>query len=197
VTQKNDVSPFIAILLIIGTGLVFLALKHFHYLEDNWNTIVWTLENSQNFLLVLGTSLVINFFVLMTVAERMLGFKKQGSRLRSIKKDKESSKGILLKLSFSLVTTFIFNNDMALFGIKNGKLLKNIMSHEFYIMTLQFSELSLCLTLFIVFYGLSLVAELCFRPFFRSSKWLPLFPMRKNMVTLGSAGEEKRRHRQN
>ncbi|MBT4793335.1 MAG: hypothetical protein HON90_17320, partial [Halobacteriovoraceae bacterium] len=118
--QKNDISPFTALVLLAALIGTFLCLKNYENIIVNWEAIIKTIEFDQNFLLILGASLLANIFIISMATDRVLGYKKQGSRLRSIKKDKEPKFAIILKSLITILISFILIDVFKDYGILNS-----------------------------------------------------------------------------
>lgn len=89
--KENDISPVLAISLL---ALVVFMLFGFKYKVDFLNLAQMAqffIENNQEALSITAISILFNLFVGFLAFERILGFKKQGSRLRNLKKERSSS----------------------------------------------------------------------------------------------------------
>ena len=188
--QKNDISLGTALILLVVMLGAFLCLKNYETIMVNWEAIIKTVELDQTFLLILISSLLANIFVVSLVADRALGYKKQGSRLRSIKKDKEPKSSIILKSVISIIIGFVLIDTIKTYAILNSKSIQLLLNKELYLGLLDIFTYSLCLLSTVTSYSLlSLFSKVS--GVFNVGARLPRISTKKNHLTLGSIGEEK------
>lgn len=188
--QKNDISLGTALILLAVIFGAFLCLKNYETIIENWEAIIRTVELDQNFLLILISSLLANIFVISLVTDRALGYKKQGSRLRSIKKDKEPKSSIILKSVISIIIGFVLIDTIKSYAILNSKSIQLLLSKELYLGTLAVFTYSLCFLSMVTSYSLlALFSKVS--GIFNVGARLPRISTKKNYLTLGSVGEDK------
>lgn len=188
--QKNDISLGTALILLAVIFGAFLCLKSYEAIMVNWEAIIKTVELDQNFLLILISSLLANIFVITLVTDRAFGYKKQGSRLRSIKKDKEPKFSIILKSLISILIGFILIDTIKSYAILNSKSTQLLLSKELYFRLLDVFTYSLCLLSTVTSYSLlSFFSKVS--GVFNVGARLPRISTKKNHLTLGSIGEER------
>ena len=105
--SNNDISPFIAMALLLLVLLGLLGLHNYEFVIGNWDKIKSAIYRSQDALLLFIISMLLNIYIISMVIERSLGYKKQGSKLRSIKNEKINYKNLALK---SLLSVFGVSN---------------------------------------------------------------------------------------
>jgi len=188
--QKNDISPLTAVILLAVLIGTFLCLKNYENIIVNWDTVVKVIELERNFLLILSVSLLANIFIISMVTERALGYKKQGSRLRSIKSDKEPKYSIVLKSLIAILFGFVLTDVFQSYAASNSKSFKLLLSEELYFGLTSVFTYSLCLLSTVISYlTLSLISKVT--GVFNLGKRLPKNSAKNNYLTLGSVGEEK------
>lgn len=187
--QKNDFSLGTALILLAVIFGAFLCLKNYETIIANWEAIIRTAELDQNFLLILISSLLANIFVISLVADRALGYKKQGSRLRSIKKDKEPKSSIILKSLISILIGFILIDTIKSYAILNSKSIQLLLNKELYLGLLAVFTYSLCFLSTVTSYSLIAFFSKASGVFDIGAR-LPRISTKKNHLTLGSIGEE-------
>ena len=79
------------------------------------------------------------------VTDRVLGYKKQGSRLRSIKSDKEPKFAIILKTLISILIGFVLMDVFKNYAITNSNSFKILLSEEIYLGLISAFKYSLCI----------------------------------------------------
>ncbi len=188
--KKDNVPPIVAICFLIP---VFLMLFGFNQNGDeipfNWSGLQKTFEITRTFLLIALSSLTTNILLMTLIFDRVLGYKKQGSRLRSLRKEKINGKIIFFKILFCFLTAAFFWKQIDFYTTQNILLYGEFFSQ----ITLKcisgvFSG-SFLLSLIVCFYGLISILS-SFRSFFKLDKSLPGKSRFKNHLTLGSIGEE-------
>lgn len=188
--QKNDISLGTALILLAVIFGAFLCLKNYETIIANWEAIIRTVELDQNFSLILISSLLANIFVISLVTDRALGYKKQGSRLRSIKRDKEPKSTIILKSLISILIGFILIDTIKSYAILNSKSIQLLLSKELYLRLLDVFTFSLCFLSTVTSYSLlALFSKVS--GIFNVGARLPRISTKRNHLTLGSVGEEK------
>ena len=188
--QKNDISPFTALVLLAALIGTFLCLKNYENIIVNWEAIIKTIEFDQNFLLILGASLLANIFIISMATDRVLGYKKQGSRLRSIKKDKEPKFAIILKSLITILISFILIDVFKDYGILNSKSFKILLGNEIYLGLISAFIYSLCILSTVISYSsITLISKIT--GVLNEGSKLPRKSTKKNYLTLGSVGEEE------
>ena len=195
--QKNDISPLMAIGLLVCFLLMLFGLSNYQFISLNWSLIQKAFQTTQGFLLIVLSSFATNTLIVMLILERLFGYKKQGSRLRSIKKDKMSRKKafskvfskIFSKIFLCLLLSYLFWRPIESY-VENS-----ILFYRFFLSetTLWYIIRAFCgsllLSLVIGFYGL-LSALLAIKSLFKLDKTLPRGSLFRGYLTLGSIGEE-------
>ena len=187
--QKDNIHPLVALGLLSIVLFMLFGLNHYEFVTLNWQYLEWTLEKTQVFLLIGLTSVVTNVLVATLVLERLVGYKKQGSQLRSIKKKKRDLKEMFSKGLICLLLAVLFWAQMKFYVSENLSLYGYFFSGK----TIKYLDGFLCgsfvLSLTLFFYGL-VSFLLTIRVFFKIDKALPRKSRFKNHLTLGSVGEE-------
>jgi hypothetical protein len=187
--QKNDISPITALLLLGLVVAAFLGLKSYEAIISNWPIIKSSVESNQDFLLFLISSFIVNIFVLNLITGRALGFKKQGSRLRSIKNNKGPKNIVLLKIVVSPLISYCFMNSVHEYGLLNSHSLKMLLPLSKYTIMIDLFSYSLLTSLAIIIYAILSVLMFTTKVLKLNNK-LPLKTSVTNHLTLGSVGEE-------
>ena len=187
---NSDISPAMALGALVITAMLFLGLQHYDFLVLNWKNILFALESSSLFLTILIGAIVFNVLVLVVLVERTFGYKKQGSRLRSLKKSPLLIRKALGKIVLSGIVIFFFYGDVKTFGLKNSVVLKDLISPDYYqTLTGIYSasaSVTLAILLYILLSNLSKLGSIL-----NLKSGLPFKTTLKNHLTLGSIGEEK------
>ena len=188
--ENSDISPAMALGALVITAMLFLGLQHYDFLVLNWKNILFALESSSLFLTILIGAIVFNVLVLVVLVERTFGYKKQGSRLRSLKKSPLLIRKALGKIVLSGIVIFFFYGDVKTFGLKNSVVLKDLISPDYYqTLTGIYSasaSVTLAILLYILLSNLSKLGSIL-----NLKSGLPFKTTLKNHLTLGSIGEEK------
>lgn len=187
--QKNDISPLMAIGLLVCFLLMFFGLSNYEFISLNGSLIQKAFQTTQGFLLIVLSSFATNTLIVMLILERLFGYKKQGSRLRSIKKDKMSRKKVFSKVFLCLLLSCLFWRPVESY-VENSLLFYRFFLSEttlWYIIRVFCG--SFLLSLVIGFYGL-LSALLSIKSLFKLDKTLPRRSLFRGYLTLGSIGEE-------
>ena len=188
--QKSDISPVTALMLLTALIGTFLCLKDYDNIIVNWEAVISAVELDQNFLLILSASLLANIFIISMVTDRVLGYKKQGSRLRSIKSDKEPKFAIILKTLISILIGFVLMDVFKNYAITNSNSFKILLSEEIYLGLISAFKYSLCILSTVISYSsITLISKI--PGVFNLGKRLPRISTKSNYLTLGSVGEEE------
>ncbi len=188
--KNEDISPAMAIVVLIGTGALFLGLKNYRFLEANWTDIMDSLEMSSLFLTVLVSTLSLNVLTISVFLERTLGYKKQGSRLRSIKRKPLRLREFFGKALLSVLTPFVFLEKAKVLAIQESQHLQWLLTDQQYDLLIKvFIYSGLGLGAFITYGLISLALRIS--GILTVSTGLPLRTTVKDHLTLGSIGEEK------
>ncbi len=186
--SNNDVSPFIAIALLLLVTLGLFGLHKYEFVINNWDYIRSAIYKTQDALLLFTLSIFINIYIISMIAERSLGYKKQGSKLRSIKNEKINYKNLALKSLFSIVGVAFFYEQILTYIEINTLPFKSILGgiYPSFVKTiLMSSSFSYCLLLFWVIGALGFLSNL-----FQGHR-LPSLKEVENHLTLGTVGEEE------
>lgn len=187
---NSDISPAMALGALVITAMLFLGLQHYDFLALNWKSILFAVEASSLFLTIFIGATIFNILVLLVLLERTFGYKKQGSRLRSIKKSPLLIKKALGKFVLSGIVAFFYYGDVKTFGLENSVVLKDLISPGIYLTLTDLFSASASVTLAILlFIMMSIFSKLGSILKFKSG--LPFKTTLKNHLTLGSIGEEK------
>ena len=187
--KKDDISPIAAIGLLVLVLLMFFGLSNYEDITFYWPYLQKAFEETKIFLLIGLTSFCVNALILTLILERVLGYKKQGSRLRSIKKDKVSEGRVFLRLLLSLLLACLFWNLVGAY-VEHGLLpYGQILSPKIIQYLSGFFSGSFLLSVSIVSYGL-LSTLLTVKRVLKIDKVLPRKSRFKEHLTLGSVGEE-------
>ena len=188
--KKDNVPPIVAICFLIP---VFLMLFGFNQSRDeipfNLSDLQKTFEITRTFLLIALSSLTTNVLLATLIFDRVLGYKKQGSRLRSLRKEKINGKIIFLKTLFCFLIAFFFWKQIDIYTTQSVLLYGKFFSQTALKCISGIFSGSFLLSLIICFYGLISVL-LSARVFFKLDKSLPKKSRFKDHLTLGSIGEE-------
>ena len=188
--KKDNIPPIVAICFLIP---VFLMLFGFNQNGDefpfDWSGLQKTFEITRTFLLIALSSLTTNVLLMTLIFDRVLGYKKQGSRLRSLRKEKINGKIIFLKTLFCFLIAVFFWKQIDFYTTQNVLLYGGFFSQTTLKCISGVFSGSLLLSLIICFYGLTSILS-SFRSFFKLDKPLSGKSRFKNHLTLGSIGEE-------
>ena len=188
--KKDNVPPILAICFLIP---VFLMLFGFNQNGDeisfNWSGLQKTFEITRAFLLIALSSLTTNILLITLIFDRVLGYRKQGSRLRSLRKEKINGKIIFFKILFCFLIAVFFWKQIDLYTIQSVSFYGEFFSQTTLKCISGVFSGSFLLSLIICLYGLTSVLS-GFRSFFKPDKSLPIKSRFKNHLTLGSIGEE-------
>lgn len=187
--KKDDVSPLTAIGLLVLVLLILFGLSNYEAIVFYWPHLEEAFEGTQVFLLIAVSSFFVNILIITLILERILGYKKQGSRLRSIKKEKMNGKTIFSKVLFCLLLVGLFWKPIELYTTQNLSFYDDILSQETLPYLRGFFSGSFLLSLSLILYGVvSILLET--QRFFKCDKALPRKSRFKDCLTLGSVGEE-------
>lgn len=186
--NNNDVSPFIALAIFIVVIIGMLSLYNQEFVIGNWDIIKHALLKSQNALFYLSVSLFVNFYVTCMIVERSLGYKKQGSKLRSIRKEEKNVKSFLLKASISILLVALLYSSNLKYITESTSGLKIILN-EYYPVFFEAILLSSCLSYFLFLFWV--VGIFGFLSKLVQGRRLPSFKEVENHLTLGTIGEEE------
>lgn len=187
---NSDISPAMALGALVITAMLFLGLQHYDFLALNWKSILFALESSSLFLTTFIGATIFNVLVILVLLERTFGYKKQGSRLRSLKKSPLLIKKALGKIALSGIVTFFFYGDLKTFGLENSVILKDLISPDIYLTLTDIFSASASVTVAILlFIIMSIFSKL--GSILKLKSGLPFKTTLKNHLTLGSIGEEK------
>lgn len=185
--NNNDVSPFIALVILALVLAGLFGLQNYSFVISNFDAIKIAILKSQNPLMLLGMSIILNLYVITMVAERSLGYKKQGSKLRSIKNEKFNFKDLFLRVSLSILGTAIFYQPISIYILENTISLKPF-TGEYYLVLTKTVLISSCFSFsLLLFWVIGILGR--FSRFFRGSR-LPSLKEVDNHLTLGTVGEE-------
>ena len=187
--KKDDISPLTATSLSVFILLIFFGLNHYDFIMFNWPYLKEAFEATRTFLLITIGSLTINIFLVTLILERLLGYKKQGSRLRSLRKEKINGKIVFLKILFCFFIAIFFWEQINLYTTQNISVYGELFSQTILKYLNGLFSGSLLLSLIICFFCL-LSVLLSVRSFFKLDKSLTKKSRFKNHLTLGSVGEE-------
>ena len=124
------------------------------------------------------------------ILERTIGYKKQGSRLRSLKRGHVPLKEIIGKLVTSGVVVYFSSAGIREFAIQNSISISKLISAEYYGLLIDTFIYSTSILGSIALYGvLTLILKI--KSLLNLSAGLPLKTTVKGHLTLGSVGEEK------
>lgn len=186
--SNNDISPFIAMALLLLVLLGLFGLHNYEFVIGNWDKIKSAIYRSQDALLLFIISMLLNIYIISMVIERSLGYKKQGSKLRSIKNEKINYKNLALKSLLSVFGVAIFYGQILTYYTENTLPLKPILSGiypDFVKTVLMSSCFSYSLLLFWVIGVLGHFSSLL------QGHRLPSLKEVENHLTLGTVGEEE------
>ena len=187
--KKDDISPIAAIGLLVLVLLLFLGLNHYEAIRLHWPHLEKAFEETQIFLMIALGSLFANVFIVTLIFERVLGYRKQGSRLRSIKNDKVNEKKVFSKFLLCLLLACLLWSPVETYTGHGLSAYGFILSEKVIQYLGGFFSASFLFSLGIAFYGL-LSVLLGAKRLFRMDKSLPRKSHFKNQLTLGSVGEE-------
>lgn len=187
---NSDISPAMALGALAITAMLFLGLQHYDFLVLNWKSIVFALESSSLFLTTLIGAIVLNVLVPVVLLERTFGYKKQGSRLRSLKKSPLLIRKALGKTVLSGIVAFFLYGKAKAFGLENSVILRDLISLDYYSTLIDLFSTSASVTVAILLYIL-LSIFLKLGSILKLKSGLPYKTTLKNHLTLGSIGEEK------
>lgn len=186
--SNNDISPFIAIALLLLVTLGLFGLHKYDFVVNNWDYIRSAINKTQDALLLFALSIFINLYIISMIAERSLGYKKQGSKLRSIKNEKINYKNLFFKTLFSLIGVVFFYGQILTYIEVNTIPFKPILGgiYPSFVKTVLMSScFSYSLLLFWVIGALGRFSSLL------QGHRLPSLKEVENHLTLGTVGEEE------
>ena len=188
--KNDDISPTLALGILGLVAILFLGLKNYQYFSLNWKLVLSALEANRLFIVILATSVILNMLIITMILERTIGYKKQGSRLRSLKKGHVPLKEIFGKLMTSGAIVYFSSAGIREFAIQSSISLKELISAEYYNLLINSFIYSTSILGSIALYGvLTLILKI--KSFLNLSAGLPLKTTVKGHLTLGSVGEEK------
>ncbi len=187
--KKNDISPLAAIALLALVLLTLFGLSHYESIVLHWIHLEKAFEETQDFLLIGLASVSVNALMMTLILERVLGYKKQGSRLRSIKKEKMNGTEVLAKTLLCLLLAGLFWKPFELYTAHSLSFYGDIFSQRILQYLSIFLNSSFLLSLSIVLYG-SISILLITQRFLKLDKTLPRKSRFRDGLTLGSIGEE-------
>ena len=188
--KKDDISPMVALCFLIPVFLMFFRLnQNGNEISFNRFELQKTFEATRTFLLITIGSLTTNIFLATLILERLLGYKKQGSRLRSLRKEKINGKTIFLKILFCFFIAIFFWEQIDFYTTQNISVYGEFFSQTTLKYLNSFFSGSLLLSLIICFFCL-LSVLLSVRSLFKPDKSLTKKSRFKDHLTLGSVGEK-------
>jgi hypothetical protein len=185
--NNNDISPFVALILLFIVIVGLLGIQKYDFVIGNWESIYKAILLCQNSLLYFVISLLFNVYIISMVVERSIGYKKQGSKLRSIKNQKNNFKSISLRAVVSGLIISMFYSDVTNNVTQHTVPLKVLLG-EFYSTFVRAVAFSSCLSVIISFVWVIGVFGVLSRLFLGHR--LPFFKQVENHLNLGSIGEE-------
>ncbi len=187
--KKDDISPLAAIGLLALVLLTLFGLSHYESIVLHWIHLEKAFGETQDFLLIGLASVSANALMMTLILERVLGYKKQGSRLRSIKKEKMNGKEVFSKTLLCLLLAGLFWVPFELYTTHSLSSYGDIFSQRMLQYLSIFLNGSFLLSLSIVLYG-SISILLITQRFLKLDKTLPRKSRFRDGLTLGSIGEE-------
>jgi hypothetical protein len=188
--RTDDISPALALGILGFVAILFLGLQNYQYFSLNWKLVLSALEANRLFIIILSASVILNILIITMILERTIGYKKQGSRLRSLNKGQVPLKEIFGKLVTSGVIVYFFSTGISEFAIQNSLSLKELISTEDYNLLIKTFIYSTSIFGSIALYAaLTLIFKI--KGLFNLSAGLPLKTTVKDHLTLGAVGEEK------
>lgn len=187
--NNNDISPFIAIAALTAVMAVMLGLNNQEFIRANWESLTTAIIKSQEALLFLAISFLLNVYVICMIAGRSLGYKKQGSKLRSIKKEEINFKNMLLRSTLSVLAGLLLYKTNLNYILENTVSLQVVLN-SYYSKFVEVLSASTCLSYFLlVFWAIGVIAKIL--KYLKLDRRLPNFKRIENYLTLGSIGEEE------
>ena len=188
--KKNDISVFEAILFLILCIGVFFGIKYYKIIVANFSVIRFALESSMLFIMLYAFVLISNIILITTLLKRLLGYKKQGSRLRALKNQKKGYKNEIIKFFCAVLASNLVYLHLQPYAQDMSKNLLVLFNKITYSYIVESFSLLWCFFMFILSYGLWGLLSFI-KKALKIKKKLTSFPKLKNHLTLGSVGEEK------
>jgi hypothetical protein len=188
--RNDDISPALALGILGLIAVLFLGLQNYQFISLNWRYILSALESNKLFIVILAVSIIFDALIITMILERTIGYKKQGSRLRSLKKGHVPLKEIIGKLVTSGVVVYFSSTGIREFAIQNSISISKLISAEYYGLLINTFIYSTSILGSIALYG-ALTLILKIKSLLNLSAGLPLKTTVKGHLTLGSVGEEK------
>ncbi|MAV91986.1 MAG: hypothetical protein CL676_11255 [Bdellovibrionaceae bacterium] len=188
--RNDDISPALALGILGLVAVLFLGLQNYQFISLNWRYILSALETNKLFIVTLAVSIIFDVLIITMILERTIGYKKQGSRLRSLKRGHVPLKEIIGKLVTSGVVVYFSSAGIREFAIQNSISISKLISAEYYGLLIDTFIYSTSILGSIALYGvLTLILKI--KSLLNLSAGLPLKTTVKGHLTLGSVGEEK------
>lgn len=186
--ENNDISPVmaLALLFVVLTALAGLKLNNDPGLT--FSMIIGFVTRNQDILGISFGSILLNLFFIGIGVDRLIGYRKQGSRLRSLKNERKESKEFLIKLGLTMMTGIVSYVSLNHFYGTMLLVFENI-NYFAYFNEITLSSLSINIS--VVFY---FVITLFFKAKsgIRFKKGLSSKFTKENHITLGSVDEDKK-----
>lgn len=186
--EQKDISIYVALSFLLVVGLTVANMINSEFVVHLWENSKPIFYRGQYFFTSIGISILINILLIVAIFERTFGYKKQGSRLRSIHGDKATSslKAVIplgafayLILYLVFLSSFIDSGLTDLFT-KIGLAFKT----EILILVNSSFAITILFIILLIFKIVRSIMDILGR-----QKRLSKYPENENQLALGSVGE--------
>jgi hypothetical protein len=113
--ENSDISPVMALALLLVILAALAGLKLNNDLGLTFSMISGFVTRHQDILSISFGSILLNLFFIGIGIDRLIGYRKQGSRLRSLKNERRESKEFLIKLGLTMMVGIVSYGSLSYF----------------------------------------------------------------------------------